>query len=378
MSVVHNAGSEMRSTPPSTASTLPSPRPAPRAALSTTAALQRDFFSTPWNALISVLGVLLVATLLWKIISWALVGGVFGTTPQSCEAAVGACWSVLRARWRLILFGLYPFDMQWRSAAASLVAVLTICTACAPPMWTGRRMLATLAIGYGLVLLLLHGGLLGLAVVPSAAWGGLTLTLFIYLTVIAFGLPMAIGLALLRRSKYPAFRWLTGFIVDTTRSLPLLTILFSAGVIIPLMLPEMLQGNRLSRALVGFAFFFACYQSEVIRGGLQALPRGQEEAAKALGLGYWRTTGQILLMQAFRLVMPSTINQFVITFKETSLVVIVGLFDLMASAQTAYQTGEWSSFHTEIYFFVALIYFVFSFSLSRYGRFVERRFSVKY
>jgi general L-amino acid transport system permease protein len=324
-----------------------------------------------------MLMIALAAGVVWKLFSWALLNSAWGTTPASCDGTAGACWSVIRVRWRLILFGLYPFDAQWRSAVASSTALITICLACTPRLWTAARMFAVLFVGYLLTLLFLHGGAVGLAVVPSSEWGGLTLTLFIYITVIAFGLPIAIGLALLRRSKYPGFRWLTGFVVDVTRSLPLLTILFSASIIIPLMLPEALQGNRLGRALVGFTFFFACYQSEVIRGGLQAVPRGQEEAAKALGLGYWRTMGQILLAQAFRVAMPSTINQFVITFKETSLVVIVGLFDLMAAAQTAYQTGEWSAFHTEIYVFVAAIYFVFSFSLSKYGRYVERRFAVK-
>jgi general L-amino acid transport system permease protein len=357
---------------------LPAPRPAPTVKRQRLHELRKAFFASTLNTLISLAGMLFIGWVLWKVLAWAMIDGVFGTSAQSCEATAGACWSVIRSRWRLILFGLYPYDQQWRSAGAAGVAVATICMACAPRMWTGARMLGILAVGYGMVLLLLHGGVLGLSIIDSANWGGLTLTLFIYLTVIAFGLPMAIGLALLRRSPYPAFRWMTALAVDATRSLPLLTILFAAGVIIPLMLPELLQGNRLSRALIGFAFFFACYQSEVIRGGLQALPRGQEEAAKALGLGYWRTTGQILLAQAFRLVMPSTINQFVITFKETSLVVIVGLFDLMASAQTAYQTGEWSSFHTEVYVFVGLIYFAFSFSLSRYGRYVERRFKAKH
>lgn len=351
---------------------LPRPPKSPRLF----AALRRDYFSRPTDLITSLLGLIVLALILWRVLAWAWFGGVFGTDAQSCHAATGACWSVVRARWRVILFGLYPFDAQWRSAVAMVIAVGTIGLACIPRMWSAARMSAVWLCGYSLFLLFIHGGVLGMPAVPSSQWGGFTLTLFIYLTVIAFGLPIAVGLALLRQSRYPAFRWLTAFVVDVTRSLPLLTILFAATVIIPLMLPQLLQGNKLSRALVGFVFFFACYQSEIIRGGLQAVPRGQIEAAQALGLGYWRTTGLIMLPQAFRVAMPATINQFVITFKETSLVIIVGLFDLMASAQAAYQTGQWSAFYKEVYVFVALIYFVGAYCLSKYGKYVERRFAV--
>ncbi|ALL68421.1 Amino acid ABC transporter, permease protein [Paraburkholderia caribensis MBA4] len=269
-------------------------------------------------------------------------------------------------------------EEQWRSALASLIAITTLAVACMPRMWNAARMLPVWLSGYLLFLLFIHGGVLGLVVVPSSRWGGLTLTLFIYITVIAFGLPLAIGLALLRQSHYPLFRHMTAFVVDITRSLPLLTILFSATVIVPLMLPHALEGDKLTRSLMGFTFFFACYQSEIVRGGLQAVGRGQVEAAQALGLSFWNTTALITLPQAFRIAMPATINQFVITFKETSLVIIVGLFDLMASAQAAFHSGEWSAFHTEVYVVVALIYFIGSFTLSRYGKYVERRFKTPY
>ncbi|MFM0653551.1 amino acid ABC transporter permease [Paraburkholderia sediminicola] len=341
------------------------------------AAIRQRCINAPFDLAASALALAALAWLLWHLLSWAVFHSAIGTDAQGCQTIEGACWSVVRVKWRLVLFGLYPYEAQWRSAVASIIAIGTIVVACVPSMWTAARMICIWFAGYALFLLFIHGGVFGLSVVPSLQWGGFTLTLFIYITVIAFGLPISIGLALLRRSRYPAFRWLTAFVVDVTRSLPLLTILFAATVIIPLMLPDLLQGNKLTRALVGFTFFFACYQSEIVRGGLQAVPSAQEEAAQALGLGYWRTMGLIMLPQAFRIAMPSTINQFVITFKETSLVIIVGLFDLMASAQTAFQSGQWSGFYKEVYLFVALIYFTGSFCLSRYGKYVERRFSVK-
>ena len=322
---------------------------------------------------LSIAGVALLTYGGWHLASWALFNSVSGTGPEACQGIAGACWSVIQARYRLILFGLYPYDEQWRSAIACAVVILTVGLACAPPFWTALRMSVVWVVGYGLFVFLMHGGLFGLATVPTGQWGGLALTLFIYVTVIAFGFPIAILLALVRRDAYPAFRWLTTLIVDLTRSLPLLTILFSAAVILPLVLPEMLQGDKLVRTLIGFVFFFACYQSEIIRGGLQVVPDGQAEAAKALGLSYFQRVGLVVLPQAFRTAMPATINQFVITFKETSLVVIVGVFDLMASANAAYNTGVWTPYYREVYLFVAAIYFVGAFSLSRYGAYTERR-----
>lgn len=333
-------------------------------------------FASWLDAAISIAGLALLGYLGLAALRWGLLDSVAGTNAEACRGATGACWSVIQARYRLILFGLYPYEEQWRSALACLVVIATVVLACLPIMWTAVRMIGVWGAGYLLFFLLMHGGVMGLAVVPAAQWGGLSLTLFIYVTVIVFGMPVAIMLALIRKDSYRSFRWLAAFVVDLTRSLPLLTILFSAAIILPLVLPEAIQGDKLSRSLAGFVFFFACYQSEIIRGGLQAVPAGQGEAAKALGLSYWKTAGLVVLPQAFRVAMPATISQLVITFKETALVVIVGLFDLMASGHAAYQTAEWSPYYREVYAFVALIFFAGAFSLSRYGAYIERRFGI--
>ena len=328
------------------------------------------------DALITCAGVAVLAYLGLGLARWAWFDSVAGTGPETCRAAAGACWSVIQARYRLILFGLYPYDAQWRSALACLIVIATVAIACVPRMWTASRMMSVWFGGYVLFFVFMLGGLPGLPLVLPAQWGGLALTLFIYVTVIAFGMPVAMVLALLRQDSYPAFRWLVAFAVDITRALPLLTILFSAAIVLPLLLPEAIQGDKLSRTLAGFVFFFACYQSEIIRGGFQAIPRGQREAGRSLGLGYWQVMRLVILPQAFRAAMPATISQMVITFKETSLVVIVGLFDLMASGDAAYQTAVWSPYYREVYAFVAVIYFAGAFALSRYGAFVERRFAV--
>ena len=189
-------------------------------------------------------------------------------------------------------------------------------------------------------------------------------------------MPLAIGLALLRRSEYPVIARVSGWIIDTIRSLPLLSILFTCAIVLPFMLPGFLIGEKLYRVVFGAALFFAAYQAEIIRGGFQGIPKGQEEAAKALGLSYWQRMGRIVLPQAFRLALPATINQFVIAFMETSLIVVVGFMELLAAGNTAFKTGEWKFAYAEVYVFIAAIYFAFVFGLSRYGAYLEARMNV--
>lgn len=335
--------------------------------------IARDYFSTPLNSVVTIATMCALSWLLWFVLRWGVLDAVWFTGAEECQGASGACWSIVTSRWRLILFGLYPFEEQWRSGIASLIVVAVMVLICLPRNWSALRMMGILLGGFALFLLFMRGGILGLSYIPSSDWGGLSLTLFTYITVISFGLPIAIVLAMGRQSKLPVIRGIVSAVTDVTRSLPLLTILFSAALILPLVLPEFLQGERLTRVLVAFAFFFGCYQSENIRAGMQALSVGQTEAGEALGMTYLQRMRLIILPQAFRLSMPATINQFVITFKETSLVVIVGLFDLMASTRTAYQSSDWLPYHKEAYIFVGAIFFVGAFSLSRYGAYLEAR-----
>lgn len=340
--------------------------------------LKQRFFSTPLQAAISLLCLTLMALVVWKLLNWAVFGAVFGDSggPAACEAASGACWSVIAARWRIILFGLYPYDEQWRSALACVAVVLMTVASCVPACWTGRRIALIWALGAGLFYFLMKGGALGLPYVGEETWGGLALTLFIFVSTCVIGFPLAICLALLRRSKLFWISKLTGLIIDTIRSLPLISILFTFAVVLPFALPHWLQGDKLYRVIVGSALFFSAYQAEIVRGGFQGVPGGQEEAAMALGMSYRQRISWILLPQAMRNALPATINQFVISFKETSLVVIVGFFEILASGNAAYGTGEWRFAYVEVYVFIALIYFVFVFSLSRYGAYLERRMAV--
>jgi len=340
--------------------------------------IRRRFFPTPFQSLLSLLSLALLVTIGWKLLDWAFLSAVFSAEggPEACRAAAGACWSEIANRWRIIMFGLYPYEEQWRSALACAVVVVMVVLSCLPAFWTGKRIALVWGLGTTLFYFLLKGGVLGLNRVGEEAWGGLALTLFIFVSTCLIGFPLSIVLALLRRSQLPWISRTTGLIIDCVRSLPLVSILFAFAVVVPFMLPGWLQSDKLYRVVFGSALFFAAYQAEIIRGGLQGVPRGQEEAAMSLGIGYWHRISRILLPQAMRNALPATINQFVIAFKETSLVIVVGFFEILASGNAAYGTGQWTFAYVEVYAFIALIYFVFVFSLSRYGAFLERRMAV--
>jgi general L-amino acid transport system permease protein len=340
--------------------------------------LRRRFFATPLQAIVSALCLAIMAYILWKLLDWALFSAVFDASrgPEACQAASGACWSVINARWRIIMFGLYPFEEQWRSALACVVVVLMTVLSCIPAFWTGARIAVVWITGTSAFYVLMKGGVLGLPYIGEEAWGGLALTLFIFVMTCLIGFPLSICLALMRRSELPWISRVTGIIIDAVRSLPLISILFTFAIVLPFALPGWLQGDKLYRVIIGMALFFAAYQAEIVRGGMQGVPNGQEEAAKALGLGYRHRISRILLPQAMRNALPATINQFVISFKETSLVIIVGFFEILASGNAAYGTGDWRFAYVEVYAFIAMIYFVFVFSLSRYGAYLERRMAV--
>lgn len=340
--------------------------------------LQKNYFADPFSTVISIICLGILGTISWQLIDWGLLHATFAIDARQaeCRAETGACWSVIANRWRLIFFGLYPYEEQWRSGVACVAVVVTIVLSCIPYFWTARRLSLVWVGGFLVFFLLMKGGIFGLSLVREEQWGGLALTLFIFVATALIGMPTAIILALLRNSQLPWIAKPTGMIIDAVRSLPLLSILFTFAIVLPFMLPDFMIGEKLYRVIVGSAIFFAAYQAEIIRGGMQGVAKGQDEAAKALGIPYGYRISRIVLPQAFRNALPATINQFVITFMETSLVVIVGFFELLASANAAYGTGDWTFAFVEVYVFVAAIYFIFVFGLSRYGAYLERRMAV--
>jgi len=347
----------------------------PRSSLSTR--IRQSLFASPLDCLISLACFAFFAWAIYSIIDWAFLSSIWSKEDEPlCKEATGACWSVIDARHRIIFFGLFPFEEHWRSTVACIVMVVTIVASCFPQFWTALRLSVLWVVGFGAFYLLMHGGVFGLSVITPERWGGLALTIFIFAAVSIIGMPLSIVLALGRRSELPVIAKLFGLFIDFFRSLPLLTILFTAAVITPFLLPGWLQGDKLYRVIAGFAIFFACYQAENIRAGLQAIPGGQDEAGLTLGLNYWQRVTRIQLPQAFRNSLPAIVNQFVITFKETSIVTIVGFFEILASGAAAYGTGKWTVHYIEVYVFIGAIYFIFVFSLSRYGAYLEKKLRV--
>ncbi|WP_377190493.1 amino acid ABC transporter permease [Ruegeria meonggei] len=340
--------------------------------------IKRHYFATPLNSAITVLLAAFTAWILWGFFNWAFLEAIWGYGKnEECRAHEhGACWSFVATRWRIVLFGLYPFEEQWRSALACIVMLIVAILSCVPVFWNAKRLPVLWMVGFATFYILMRGGVFGLTPVVERDWGGLSLTVFIFASVCLLGMPLSIIFALLRRSELPWIARTMALVIDVIRSLPLLAIMFTFAIVLPFVLPGWAIGDKLYRVIVGYAIFFACYQAEIIRGGMQAIPSGQEEAAKALGMGYWHRIGYIVLPQAFRNALPPTINQFVITFKETSLVTIIGFFDILASGRAAAGTADWSFATIEMYVFVGLLFFVFVFSLSRYGAYLERRMSL--
>jgi general L-amino acid transport system permease protein len=336
--------------------------------------LRRRLFSNWFDGIVTLLASIALAWLIYSVFSWAVLNAVWTEAEAArCKEVSGACWAVIEARGSLILFGLYPYEQHWRSGIGCLIIIATMGLSCLPAMWGIWRLLGLWLAGFGSYVILLYGGVLGLEVVTSEQWGGLALTVFIFASVFVLGMPLAVLLALARRSKLPVISWMAAIFIDTVRSLPLLTLLFAAAVVVPFVLPDWAQGSKLGRVIIAFAIFYAAYQAEIIRAGIQSIPSGQEEAAQALGMRYRSVVLDIVLPQAFRNTLPSTINQVVITFKETSIVTIIGFFEVTASASAAVGRGEWGAYYVEVYVFVALVYFIFVFGLSRYGAYLERR-----
>jgi general L-amino acid transport system permease protein len=341
-----------------------------------------NLFAT-WVSTAVTLGLgYVIVRIVIAFVEWAVIGAVW-TVPYSstgiaqtavCQNAkgTGACWAVIADKYRLILFGRYPYDEQWRPALVVLIFIgLYIVSGI---RWFWRKELALIWIGaLTLVGVLMWGGVLGLTPVTNDFWGGLPITLILATFGIAFAFPLAILVALGRRStQLPAVKMVCVAYVELIRGVPLISVLFMASVMFPLFMPAGVNIDKLLRAQIAVILFAAAYLAEVVRGGLQALPRGQTEAADALGLSFWKKTAFVILPQALRLVIPPLVNTFIGFFKDTSLVLIIGLFDLLTMGKVALSDPPWQAFSTEVYVTLGVIYIAFCYSMSRYSRGLER------
>jgi len=286
----------------------------------------------------------------------------------------GACWVVIKQRINQFIFGFYPRDQQWRAILFFVLLVFAMAPILVPELpHRGRLAWFTAAFPFIAGVLLYGMPSIGLEEVPTSLWGGFLLTTIIGVTGIVGSLPIGIVLALGRRSRLPVVRTLSIVFIETIRGVPLITILFDASTMLPLFIPQELTLDKVVRALIMVTLFASAYMAEVIRGGLQAIPKGQYEAAGALGLGYWKTMRLIILPQALRITVPNIVGTFIGLFKDTTLVSIIGLFDLLLSVRTAVRDGDWIGFSNEAYAFAAAVYFVFCFSMARYSLYLERR-----
>lgn len=337
--------------------------------------MRRNLFSGPVNSAMTIGLAALIVTLAPPLIRWVFIDSIwFAESADACDDIAGACWAVVTKKYRVMLFGVYPYDQQYRAAIAILIYAVAVGVSCVPRLWDVKVLLTIWIVTLGGVISLLHGAPVGLPVVETNQWGGLPLTLLIFTFSALFGMPIAMALALGRTSSYPVQRLVCTLMIEGVRALPLVTVLFFAAVVLPIFLPSGVNIDKVVRVTLAMAVFFACYQAEAIRAGLQAIPKGQFESAHALGLSYWQRTRKIILPQAVRLVIPPLMNQNIASFKDTTLVIIVGLYDLLTATTAVVSEPEWRRYFTEAYLCVALVYFSFTYSMSKYSRYLEKRF----
>lgn len=331
----------------------------------------RRAVATPASGVVSGAVAVLALVVLVQLFRWAIADAVWTGSAAECRLASGACWAFVGEKLEFVLFGLYPPAERWRAGSAMVLLAAAVAVTAHPRAW--RRWLPVFWIVAGAAALWLMAGGGGLAPVPTRLWGGLPVTLMLTAVGLVAGFPLAVALALARRSSLVVPRVVATLVVEGVRGVPLIAVLYVAALVVPLALPRGVTIDKLLLALGAVTLFAAAYLAEAVRSGLQMVPRGQRAAALALGLSPWQANRTVVLPQALRIVVPSFVSIAVGFFQDTSLVVIIGLFDLLNTARVAAQDPEWLGFHTEAYVFVALLYFTGSMAASQYGVWLERR-----
>lgn len=359
-------------------------RPAPARSTGIVAWTRKNLFATPVDSLLTLLGVLFLLWVVPPVYNFVIGNAVppHGT-PADCKAMnAGACWAYVSAEMEFFIYGFYDISEQWRPSIVFALGALLLTPLLIPKAPFKRLNAVLFLLVYPVVsYYLLAGGVFGLRTIHTEKWGGLLVTLIISVVGITLSFPIGIALALGRQSKMPVIKTLCVAFIELIRAVPLITILFMASIMLPLFMPQGTTVDKLLRALVGVTLFTSAYMAEVIRGGLQAIPRGQYEAASSLGLGYWKRMIFIILPQALKHVIPGIVNSFISLFKDTSLVYIVGMKDLLEAVKTKNDSAiEWQSANTAItgYLFAAMVFWVFCFGMSRYSIYMERRLNTGY
>lgn len=361
---------------------------APRSSVGPYAWLRKNLFASPFDTTLSIIAAIGIVWFLPQILNWLIFNAVWsGTDRTACLTTEqggqlpagwsGACWPFIEARFGQFMFGRYPIDERWRVILTGIIFVALLAPLLIPRApYKKLNAILFFAVFPFVAFFLLVGGYFGLPYVETPLWGGLMVTLVISYVGIVVSLPLGVLLALGRRSKMPIIKMLCVIFIEAIRGVPLVTVLFMASFMLPLFVPPGMSFDKLLRALIGVALFSSAYMAEVVRGGLQAIPKGQYEGADSLGLGYWQKMGFIVMPQALKLVIPGIVNTFIGLFKDTTLVLIISMFDLLGVVkQSISGDPTWATPQTAKtgYVFAAAIFWIFCFGMSRYSMFMERR-----
>jgi general L-amino acid transport system permease protein len=352
------------------------PRPSPILQTGVVAWLRSNLFNSTGSTLTTVFVLALLIYITPGFAQWGLFNAVFATDASACQAArgTGACWGVVAEKYRFILFGRYPFEEHLRPLLATVLMLSGLVLSCIRVFWKPAYLIGIWLVALPGFFILMGGGVLGLTPVRTDMWGGLPLTVMLATLSLFLAFPLSVVVALGRRSHLPIIRSICVTYIELIRGVPLISILFMASFMFPLFMPQGVTIDVLVRVVVAITLFAAAYMAEIVRGGLQAIPKGQVEAAATLGLTYWQTQRKIVLPQALAITVPSMMNNFISVFKDTSLVTIVSLYELTGALALALNSDvNWRPFKIEAYLFITFVYFVMCFSMSRYSLWVERQ-----
>jgi general L-amino acid transport system permease protein len=339
--------------------------------------VRHNLFNGVFNSIATIVILAGLIRVVPQFVQWAFIDSVWLTSGQQCHEAEGACWSVVTQNIRFNIFGYYPYAEQWRPLLAMIILIAMLLYSRDWNKWNKRLGYAWLFALF-VMGLLMKGGLFGLVPVESTKWSGLPLTLLLSFFGILASYPLGVVLALGRQSRMPIIKSLCVVYIEMIRGVPLITMLFMSSVMFPLFLPEGVTIDKVLRAQAAIILFTAAYIAEVVRGGLQAMDKGQYEAAESLGLNYFQMMRMIILPQALKIVIPPTVGILISAFKDTSLVVIIALYDILNTTKSILSEPEWSGFSTEAYIFIAMIYYICCFSMSQYSRRIEKELEYKH
>lgn len=333
-----------------------------------------NLFPSVLSSILTLISFYLLYTILPPLFDWIIFDATWSGTKEEITNS-GARWIFIIEKLDLFIYGFYPEELYWRPNLVLFIFTLYVF---AFKYFDTVKVKAFIILTFPVIAYILIAGGFGLEHVPTDKWGGLLLTIIVASVGIIASFPIGILFALGRQSNMPIIKTISVMYIEFIRGVPLITLLFMSSVILPLFFPEGMDFDKLLRALIGITLFQAAYIAEVIRGGLQAIPKGQYEAADAMGLSYWQSMGLIILPQALKISIPNIVGSFISLFKDTTLILIIGLFDVLAMVTLTNSDTDWLGFETEGYVFVTLIYWVICFSMSKYAKSIENRFNTNH